>query len=65
MRSWLAHRLMCWALWVDTKATVHMAMALAAENARQELAARGMHLVQGDEGVPVLQPINPEPTTVH
>jgi len=65
MRSWLAYKLMCWALWCDHERTITMAIALSAESARRELESRGLHLVPDENGVPTLQPINPEPTTFH
>ena len=65
MRRWLAYKLMSWALWADEAHTVTMAIALSAESARRELEARGLHLVPDENGVPSLQPINPEPTTLH
>lgn len=65
MRSWLAYKLIRWALWVDTEMTIRMALALSAESARRDLEARGLHVVPDENGVPTLQPINPDPTTLH
>lgn len=65
MRSWLAYKLIRWALWVDTEMTIRMALALSAESARRDLEARGLHVVRNEEGIPTLEPINPDPTTLH
>ena len=65
MRSWLAYKLIRWALWADTDTTIRMALALSAESARRDLEARGLHVVPDENGVPTLQPINPDPTTLH
>lgn len=66
MRSWLAYKLIRWALWADTEMTIRMALALSAESARRELEARGLMLVPGEDGVPVLRSIHETPpTTVH
>ena len=57
MRSWLAYRLMRWALQLDTEYVLRMASALTAENARRSLEAQGLHVVRGEDGLPTLQPI--------
>lgn len=57
MRSWLAYRLMRWALQLDTEYVLRMASALTAENARRNLEAQGLHVVRGEDGLPTLQPI--------
>lgn len=66
MRSWLAYKLVRWALRVDVDTTVRMALALSAENARRELEARGLHIVPDENGVPTIRPIDEiKPTTFH
>lgn len=65
MRSWLAYKLMRWALWADIDMTIRMALMLSAESARRDLEARGIHVIPDENGVPTLQPINPDPTTLH
>jgi len=65
MRSWLAYKLVGWALWLDHDYTMRMALALSAENARRELELRGLHLVPNEDGIPTLQPINDKPNTLH
>lgn len=65
MRSWLAYKLVGWALWLDHDYTMRMALTLSAENARLGLQARGLHLVPNEDGIPTLQPINDKPNTLH
>lgn len=63
MRSWIAYKLVRWALWLDTNTTLSMALALSAESARLDLEARGLRVVRNGEGLPTLVPIDGQTNT--
>lgn len=60
MRSWLAWRLMRWALRADTEATLRMALALTVENTKRMMAEQGIaHFTPTEEadGTVTLTPV--------
>lgn len=60
IRSWLAYKLMGWALWFDLDTVVRLSLAMSAAHAKQHMAENNIsHFepVHDEEGRIVMQPV--------